>query len=157
MAARATVERSARAGRCGLAGLALLCISLGLALSLGLSACGGGAGAEAAAAPPLQPPPVAADFKLLPVRVGLLVGGQGAMRALQAPAVIAWSSSNPAVAEVDSTGLVTARGAGSALISATAGAQSASASVTVHASTATTAVALIDQALAQSRITPERR
>jgi len=130
-----------------------------LVLTLLLQACGGG-GSEVeptpAPAPPVQPPPAAADFTLLPARVGLLVGGQGAMRALQASAAVSWSSSNPAVADVDSTGLVTARAAGSALIRATVGAQSKTAAVTVHASSAATASALIDQALAASRITSEQ-
>ncbi len=78
------------------------------------------------------------------------------MRALQAPSALIWSSSNLAVAEVDGTGLVTARGAGSALISATAGTHSASAAVTVHGSGDSTAVALIEQALAQNRISAEQ-
>ena len=119
-----------------------------------LQACG--SGSEAEPTPAVPPPPAAANFTVLPARIGLRVGGQGAMRALQASAPVSWSSSNPAVADVDSTGLVTARAAGSALIRASVGAQTKTAAVTVHASSATTASALIEQALAQSRISAEQ-
>lgn len=43
-----------------------------------------------------------------------------------------WSSSNPAVATVDGTGLVSATGVGTAMISAAAGGVSGSAEITVH-------------------------
>jgi Bacterial Ig-like domain (group 2) len=129
-----------------------------LVLMLLLQACGGGSEGEATPATPAPPvpPPAAANFTLLPARVGLLVAGQGAMRTLRASAAVSWSSSNPAVAEVDSTGLVTARTAGRALISATVGAQTRTAAVAVHASNATTTADLIGQALVQNRISAEQ-
>ena len=46
-------------------------------------------------------------------------------------ATVAWASSDQAVAEVDSTGLVTATGEGATTITASAGAVSAAAGVTV--------------------------
>ena len=114
MAARATMNGTSQAGRCGLS----LWLTMVLTLCLGLSACGGGSDSETppdAAQPPS--PPTASDFKLLPARVGLTVGGQGAMSALQAPGAVTWASSNPAVASIDSAGLVTAQAVGSAVIS----------------------------------------
>lgn len=94
MAARATMNGTSQAGRCGLS----LWLTAVLTLCLGLSACGGGSDSETppdAAQPPS--PPAASDFKLLPARVSLTVGGQGAMWAMHAPGAVAWTSSNPAV------------------------------------------------------------
>ena len=85
---------TSQAGRCGLS----LWLTVVLTLCLGLSACGGGSDSETppdAAQPPS--PPTASDFKLLPARVSLTVGGQGAMWAMHAPGAVAWTSSNPAV------------------------------------------------------------
>lgn len=47
------------------------------------------------------------------------------------PVPVAWSSSNPSVAQVDDSGLVTAAGNGTATITATAGSDAVSAAVTV--------------------------
>lgn len=92
------------------------------------------------------------------------MGGQGAMWAMHAPGAVAWTSSNPAVASVDSTGLITAQAVGSAVISAvsstvistSAGALTTTAAVKVHGVSDTTAVALIERALAQNRISAEQ-
>ena len=161
MAARATMNGTSQAGQCGLS----LWLTVVLTLCLGLSACGGGSNSERppdAAQPPS--PPTASDFKLLPARVSLTVGGQGAMWAMHAPGAVAWTSSNPAVASVDSTGLITAQAVGSAVISAvsstvsstSAGALTTTAAVKVHGVSDTTAVALIERALAQNRISAEQ-
>ena len=48
------------------------------------------------------------------------------------PVAVAWSSSNPSVAQVDDSGLVTAAGNGTATITARAGGDAASAAVTVE-------------------------
>ena len=161
MAARATMNGTSQAGQCGLS----LWLTVVLTLCLGLSACGGGSNSERppdAAQPPS--PPTASDFKLLPARVSLTVGGQGAMWAMHAPGAVAWTSSNPAVASVDSTGLITAQAVGSAVISAvsrtvsstSADALTTTAAVKVHGVSDTTAVALIERALAQNRISAEQ-
>lgn len=126
-----------------------------------LAACGGGGGGGGGDGPgatdppaPVLPPTVA--FKLVPARLGLAVGGDGALLILSPPGALTWSSSNPAVASVDATGRVSALAPGSAVISVTSGAQTTTAPVKVHGSTDATAGALIATALAQNRITAEQ-
>ncbi len=63
----------------------------------------------------------------------LEIGGSVQLSARNAVGVVAWSSSNTAVASVVSTGFVTAVGPGTAMITASAGSQSASSTVTVLA------------------------
>jgi serine/threonine-protein kinase len=95
-----------------------------------------------AAAPPTQPPPpTVARVEIAGSDLALEVGS--APRSLSATAVdaggrplsrpITWSSSNPRVASVDGTGRVTATGAGSAQITATADGRSDQVGVTVAA------------------------
>ena len=120
-----------------------------------LTACGG-SDYDSTVAPPGGPVPATVSFKLLPARVGLTTGGASKLLALQSPGALTWSSSDPAVASVDSEGLVTALAAGSAVISASSATSVASASVTVFASSAATRSALIASALAQNRISAEQ-
>ena len=130
---------------------------LGLSLlAVLLTACGGGADYDNTPAPPGGSAAPTVAFKLLPARVGLTTGGASKLLALQSPGALTWSSSAPAVASVDSEGLVTALGSGSAVISATSGTSVASASVTVFATTDATGSALIATALAQNRISAEQ-
>lgn len=134
------------------------CLSRGLSIGLVaalLVGCGGTSD-DGMAAPPVGSAPAAVSFKLLPARVGLGAGGETRLLALQRPGALVWSSSDPATASVDAEGLVTARAAGSAVISATSGSAVASASVQVYAATAATGSALIATALAQNRISAEQ-
>lgn len=134
-----------------------------------LGACGGG---EDAAPPPVAgpapapapasgpvanpaPAPAAASIAVLPTRLSLRVGADAALVALSTASVV-WSSSNPAVASVDAQGRVTALAAGSAAISATAGATVATATMTIHADTAASSSALIAAALAAGSIDAEQ-
>lgn len=83
---------TSQAGRCGLS----LWLTVVLTQCLGLSACGGRSNSERppdAAQPPS--PPTASDFKLLPARVSLTVGGQGAMWAMHAPGAVALDVQQP--------------------------------------------------------------
>ena len=119
-----------------------------------LVACGGGS--SDLADPPADPGPAAISFQLMPARLPLGAGTAGQLLPLQAPGTLVWSSSDPAVASVDADGRVTALAAGSAVITATAGASSASARVAVFAPAAASSATLIDNALAQGTIDAEQ-
>lgn len=84
-------------------------------------------------------PPAAASVSVSPSPVSLTVGATEGLQATVrdgsgtvAGGTVAWTTSNAAVATVSSTGLVTAVGAGSATITATAGSVSGTAAVTVR-------------------------
>ena len=119
-----------------------------------LAACGGSSSDPAD--PPADPGPAAISFQLMPARLPLGTGTAGQLLPLQAPGTLVWSSSDPAVASVDADGQVTALAAGSAVITASAGASSASARVAVFAPTAASSASLIDTALAQGTIDAEQ-
>ncbi len=129
--------------------------ALALAAAL-VAACGGGGGSDPADPPVADPGPAAIAFQLSPARLPLSSGGTGRVLALQAPGALVWSSSDPAVASVDGEGQVTALAAGSAVISAAAGAASSSARVTVYAPAAPSSATLIENALALNTISAEQ-
>jgi len=132
--------------------------ALVVSVALLVSACGGGGGSDSVdtTPPPPAPGPGAAAFKLVPERLGLSVGDDAALMVLQPSSTLLWSSSNPAVASVDSAGHVTALTKGSAVISATSGTAVSSSAIKVYASTDATHSALIAVALAQNRISAEQ-
>lgn len=123
-----------------------------------LSACGGGGGAPDAPVvdPGPGPDPGPSTFALVPARLGLALGGDGSVLAVQPPGALTWSSSNPAVVSVDAQGRVTALAEGSAVVTATAGTASSASSVRVYAAAAPTGSALIATALSQGRISAEQ-
>ena len=92
--------------------------------------------------------------------MSLGVAAQATLLALPAPVGVSWSSSDPAVASVDSNGLVTAIAKGDVLISATAGTGVTSASVKVYRASGAdrdpTSESLIAQALATGAISAEQ-
>jgi len=152
------------AGGCGLArrkvqALRWLAVCLAAAI---ISACGGGAATQDTPAPvpvPVPDPgpgPAAAAFTLMPERLGLAIGGEGRLLALAPPGTLVWSSSDPALASVDTQGQVKALAEGSVTITARSGTSSSSAAVKVYAATAASGSALIDTALAQKRISAEQ-
>ncbi len=130
-----------------------------------LCACGGGddggaaqppvAGPGPAPGPAPAPTPTVVSLSVLPARLGLRSGDEALLVALTTAPVV-WSSSDVAVATVDTQGRVTTLAAGDVVISATAGASVASAALTIHASTAATSSALIDAALVAGSIDAER-
>ena len=71
-----------------------------------------------------------------PTKVNLEIGDTITLSAVKEPVnaegSLTWASDKPAVAEVDTTGKVTARAQGTAKITATCGSESASCTVTVH-------------------------
>ncbi|WP_419165817.1 leucine-rich repeat domain-containing protein [Candidatus Palauibacter sp.] len=90
--------------------------------------------------PPPPAPPRPATITVTPREIQLTAIGQTAQLGAEIRdqdgrvipgATVAWASSDQAVAEVDSTGLVTATGEGATTITASAGAVSAAAGVTV--------------------------
>ncbi len=94
-----------------------------------LGACGGS-----------EPQPIPAEVSLNTATVALTALGQQQQLSASItdqdgntlpPETASWSSSNPAVASVTQTGLVTAEGAGSAQVTASAGSASAAAQVSV--------------------------
>ncbi|MFL5582205.1 MAG: Ig-like domain-containing protein [Gemmatimonadaceae bacterium] len=97
--------------------------------------------------PIVVPPPPVARVTVAPTTASIVEGSSVALtaRALDAAgaqvpgAVIAWSTSNQAVATVSTAGVVTGTGGGTATITAASGGQSAAATVTVRA-----AIAAID-------------
>ena len=121
-----------------------------------LVACGGGSETQDPPAPNPGPGTGAAAFTLFPARLGLAIGGEGRLLALQPPGALSWASSNSMIASVDALGQVTALAEGSAVITASSGTANTSSNVKVYPSTAPSGTALIDAALAQSRISTEQ-
>lgn len=122
-------------GAACLPGSILLAVVLaGLALA---SACGD----DSTTAPPPKPdPPRATVVTVMPEAVSLSALDDTVRLSAQvldqngqvmAGAAVTWATSEPAVATVDGSGLVTAAGNGSAIVTATSGAVSGSATVTV--------------------------
>lgn len=94
-----------------------LCVSL-------VAACGGGGGSSA-------PPAPAAIVTVTPPMASVMVGQQIQLAATtNATGAVTWSSSNMAIATVDSTGLVMALGLGQVTITATSGEASGTAALT---------------------------
>lgn len=130
---------------------------------LTLSACGGSDDSPSTetSPPPSSPttPPSATTLKVFPPRLGLDVGGQAALQTFGA-ANINWSSSDPAVANVDTNGVVSGLAKGSATISVTSGSTVATAVVkvwnTAGAARDPTSDSLIAQALSGGRINSEQ-
>ncbi len=130
-----------------------------------VAACGGG-GSESPVpteAPPadLPGPSPAQGFAIFPARLSLNVDDEGVLLPQAAPTpALVWSSSDPAVATVDTTGRLKALSRGSAIISAAGAGAIASTALTVYRSTGAGADAssesLIAQALAAGRIDPEQ-
>lgn len=88
--------------------------------------------------------------------MGLAIGGEGRLLALQPPGTLIWSSSDPALASVDTQGQVKAVAEGNVTITARSGTSSSSAAVKVYPGTAASGSALIDAALANKRISAEQ-
>jgi|KBSSwiStaDraftv2_1062776.scaffolds.fasta_scaffold02680_15 Bacterial Ig-like domain (group 2) len=103
--------------------------------------------------------PVTTGLKLVPPRLGLTVGSDGRLLAVNAGAMPSWMSSDARVATVDSEGRVQAVAKGSAVITATSGSEVATSTLTVYQtegpSPDATSESLIDAALAQNRIDAE--
>ncbi len=137
----------------------VLCIGL---IAVLLSACGGSSSGPTAPAvtPPVVIVPGSATFNLVPARLALAMGDQGALLALRAPGAVTWSSSDTTVASVDAQGLVTALKKGTATISASSAATTATTLLTVYNTSGATpdasSEALIAQALAAKSITAEQ-
>lgn len=139
------------------------CASLSIGLTVAfLSACGGSSSSSTTPAtlPPAVIVPGSAAFSVVPARMALAQGGQGALLALRSAGVVTWSSSDLNVVSVNAQGLVTAIAKGTATISASSGAGTASASLTVYntsgAAPDPSSDALIAQALAANTITAEQ-
>ena len=111
-------------------------------LGLAILSCGGG---ETSGPPPGPPPPpptatVPARITLDPEEVAVVAGDTVRVRARVlndraqpiSDAVVTWTSSDPTVAAVDATGLVTGLKEGNASLTATSGPVSNSAPVAVH-------------------------
>ena len=112
------------------------------AVVVGAAVVSCGEGPTEPAVPP-PPPPGPATVTITPSTVELTAPGDTVRVSAAArdargrtveDAAIAWSSSDPAVATVDATGLVTAAGRGAATVSATAGTATAAAAVSVRQS-----------------------
>jgi hypothetical protein len=129
-------------------------------ITLMLVACGGGGGDPAPAGTTPTPGPTPQSFKLFPARLGLAVDDDGLLIAQTAPGAIVWSSSDPAVATVDSSGRVKALAKGSTVISATSGSAVATSTLKVYTTTGASPDpsrdTLIAAALAAGRINAEQ-
>jgi beta-glucanase (GH16 family) len=109
------------------------------AVALLLFACGG----TTSVTPP--PPVTGSSLAVTPATVALTAGQTQALAAVEtlsdgstkAPSDTTWISSAPGVASVSSAGVVTANGAGSAIVSLAADGMTAAAAVTVNADNAT--------------------
>jgi uncharacterized protein YjdB len=103
---------------------------------------------------------VAQSFKLLPESVKLDIGDQSSLLAITPSATPTWTSSDPAVATVDSTGEITAVAKGTATITATSGSQIATSSIRVFQSAGShpdpSSEDLISRALTAGMITHEQ-
>ena len=106
-----------------------------LAITMSVSACGDG-GTE----PPPSGPPRATTLTVSPATVQVAALGATVQLTVEVrdqnghvmtSAGVTWSSSDPSVATVDGSGLVTAAGNGTTAVAATSGSASASAAVTV--------------------------
>jgi hypothetical protein len=97
---------------------------------------------------------------IFPQTLSLNVGSEGTLFPLATTNAVEWSSSAPGIATVDTNGVVSAVGKGTATVTATAGGQTASSIVTVYNSTGPNAhaysVDLIAAARATNGITAEQ-
>jgi hypothetical protein len=139
---------------------------IALLIVLVLTACGGGGGDAPpdGSAPPGNGPPATEGtlpFKVMPARASLALQGQAALMAIGSNGAVTWTSSEPTVASVDASGVVTALARGAATITASDGSGAAS-SATVQvwdtggAQPDASTEALIDAALAAGRIDAEQ-
>ncbi|MXX79130.1 MAG: hypothetical protein F4Z33_09355, partial [Gemmatimonadales bacterium] len=125
--------------------------ALGL-LGMAILSCGGG---DASGPPPGPPPPpptatVPARITLEPEEVAVVAGDTVRVRARVlndraqpiSDAVVTWTSSDPAVATVDATGLVTGLKEGNASLTATSAPATATAPLAVHSLDRATLMAL---------------
>lgn len=139
-------------------GLAACAITLAM---LGCGGGGGGGGDTGAAGDETggSEIPAAPALKLLPGRLGLAIGDNGALFATGAAAATTWQSSDATVAAVDQLGRVKALAKGSAVITATFAAAVATSTVTVYRTDGVTpdptSESLIADALAAKRIDAE--
>ena len=129
-----------------------------LTLAVGAFATMLSCGGDDTTAPPPGPPPppptanVPARIALEPETVTVVAGDTVRVRARVlndraqpiSDAVVTWASSDPAIASVDATGLVTGLREGQASLTATSGPASNSAPATVHSVDRATLVALFD-------------
>ena len=124
-----------------------------------VSACGGGDAATENFPAGSGSVTTEQSLKVLPQRLGLAIGDDGALLALGSVAATTWSSSDPRVATVDAAGRVKALAKGTAVVSARSGTNVATASLTVYrtdgANPDPTTEALIAAALAQKKIDAE--
>lgn len=113
-----------------------------LALYVAVQGCGGGSSGGNNAAPAAPPPPALQAIRVAPRLATLPVGNAVAARSLglyadgsaASPSGVTWSSSDSAVATVDSAGRIEAKAPGTARITAQSSSFSASADLTVAAS-----------------------
>lgn len=106
-----------------------------------ISAAAGGKTGQATITVPAPAPEPVATVSVMPSTAGVTAGGtiqfSATLRDAQGRALggrtVAWSSSNPSVATVSSSGLVTGRAAGSAVITATSEGKSGTAQLVVFA------------------------
>jgi hypothetical protein len=133
-----------------------------------LVACGGGTGdapgnppapPPPAPAPPPPPPPASLPFKVMPARASLAENAEGRLAAIGAGAAVSWTSSDPAVVQVDANGGIKALARGSATVTANDGTKTSSATIKVWrtegANADPSAESLIAAALATGRISAE--
>ena len=134
------------------------------AITLAMLGCGGGGGGggdtgAAGDGTGGSEIPAAPALKLLPGRLGLAIGDNGALFATGAAAATTWQSSDATVAAVDQLGRVKALAKGSAVITATSAAAVATSTVTVYRTDGVTpdptSESLIADALAAKRIDAE--
>lgn len=81
--------------------------------------------------PPPPSPPVALPFKVMPARASLAENDEATLAVFGAGAAVTWTSSDPAVVQVDAGGAIKALARGSATITATEGARTSSVTVKV--------------------------
>lgn len=141
---------------------ALLRAAAAAAVIVVMASCGGGDDAPATPVPPpapTPPPAQALPFKVMPARASLSENAQGTLSAIGASAAVTWTSSDPAVVQVDINGAIKALARGSATITATDGTKTSSAAVKVWRTDGANAdpstESLIAAAVAGGRISAE--
>ena len=135
----------------------LCVVALAAVLTVG---CGGGSDELSEPLPaPTPATPTALAFKVMPARARLAEGTEGSLSVFGANSTVTWTSSDPAVVQVDTAGVVKALARGSATITATEGAKASSATVKVWRSEGANAdpstESLIAAAMAAGRLSAE--
>lgn len=134
-----------------------------VALALGVLACGGGGGDDGGGTGPavvatvqITAPAAPPTFQTLTRTAQFTAVARDAAGATMASAPITWSSSNPSVATVNGSGLVTAAGNGTTQVTASSGSVSSSA-VTVTVSQVVAGVSVTPAAVAFGAIGSTRQ